>query len=131
LSWLLSWRPEQLPNSWAPVHGWTLARILIAVAILASLVYAAMARPRIARYLTARAEQVARSVLLAVLAVAAVLSVAVYLDFGVFRYGTYLNEWDFYHYYLGSKYAPELGYTRLYGATLLADRESGQRYHNP
>jgi len=24
------------------------------------------------------------------------------VDFGVFRYGTYLNEWDFYHYYLGT-----------------------------
>jgi hypothetical protein len=131
LSWLLSWRPEQLPDSWAPVHGWTAARVLIVVAILACLLYAAMARPRIARHLTARAQQAARSVLLAILAVAALLSVAVYLDFGVFRYGTYLNEWDFYHYYLGSKYAPELGYTKLYGATLLADRESGQRYHNP
>jgi hypothetical protein len=131
LSWLLSWRPQELPDSWAPVHGWTLARVLIAVAILACLVYLALARPRLARHLTARAEQVARSALLAVLAVAALLSVAVYLDFGVFRYGTYLNEWDFYHYYLGSKYAPEIGYTKLYGATLLADRESGERYHNP
>jgi len=60
-----------------------------------------------------------------------VLAIATYVDFGVFRYGTYLNEWDFYHYYLGTKYAHELGYTNLYGATLAADQEGGLRYHNP
>jgi hypothetical protein len=49
----------------------------------------------------------------------------------VFRYGTYLNEWDFYHYYVGTKYAHELGYTNLYSATLVADLEGGLRYHNP
>jgi hypothetical protein len=66
-----------------------------------------------------------------VLGISAVLAVATYLDFGVFRYGSYLNEWDFYHYYVGTKYAPELGYTNLYGATLAADREAGLRYHHP
>ena len=65
------------------------------------------------------------------LALSALLAVATYLDFGVFRYGSYLNEWDFYHYYVGTKYAPELGYTGLYGATLMADAEAGLRYHNP
>jgi len=34
-----------------------------------------------------------------------------------------------YHYYLGAKYSPELGYTDLYAATLAADRES-QGYWN-
>ncbi len=131
MSWLLSWRPAELPNSWSPTHGWTLARVLIGIAMLACLAHAVIATPRFAQRVTARAQRIARSVLLAVLGVAALLSVAVYLDFGVFRYGTYLNEWDFYHYYLGSKYAPELGYTKLYGATLLADDESGLRYHNP
>jgi hypothetical protein len=131
MSWLLSWRPEELPDSWAPVHGWTLTRVLIAVAVLASLAYPAMASPRIARRLTARAKRAVRSALLVTLGVAAALSVAVYLDFGIFRYRTYLNEWDFYHYYVGTKYAPELEYTRLYGATLLADRETGLRYNNP
>jgi hypothetical protein len=131
LSWLFSWRPSALPNSWAPTHGWTVTRILIGAAMLACLGYAAIAMPRLANRLTAKVKRIARSALLAVLGVAALLSVAVYVDFGVFRYGTYLNEWDFYHYYLGSKYAPELGYTKLYGATLLADAESGLRYRNP
>jgi hypothetical protein len=34
-----------------------------------------------------------------------------------------LRIWNVYHYYLGSKYFDELGYTGLYGQTLLADRE--------
>jgi hypothetical protein len=131
VSWLLSWRPAELPNSWAPVHGWPLTRILIAAAIVVCLGYGAVASPRIARRLSAAAQRTVRRILLVIVGIAALLSVAVFLDFGVFRYGTYLNEWDFYHYYVGTKYAPELGYTKLYGATLLADREAGQRYHNP
>lgn len=106
-----------------------LARVLIVVAALACLAYAAMAGA-LARRLSAKVHAAARSALLVVLGLSALLSVAVYLDFGVFRYGTYLNEWDFYHYYLGTRYAPELGYTRLYGATWLADAEGGLRYHN-
>ncbi|MGD0838174.1 MAG: hypothetical protein ABSB49_16165 [Polyangia bacterium] len=129
MSWLFSWRPAQLPDSWAPEHGWAMTRALIWVAILACLGYAVLAR--LAPRLSARARRVAHTILIAVLGGSALLSVAVYLDFGLFRYGTYLNEWDFYHYYLGSKYAPELGYTKLYGATLLADAEAGARYHNP
>ena len=39
-----------------------------------------------------------------------------------------LNEWEFFHYYLGSKYAPELGYYGLYEAALLADQETWQGY---
>jgi len=113
------------------VHGWTLTRVLIVVAILACLVYPTLASPRVAGRVTAGAKRAARRILLVTLGVSALLSVAVFLDFGVFRYGTYLNEWDFYHYYIGAKYAPELGYTKLYGATLLADAETGLRYHNP
>lgn len=129
LSWLLSWRPATLPNSWAPTHGWGLTRVLIGVAMVVCLAYAVLAR--LQKRLGADIQRMARTTLLLMLAIAALLSVAVYLDFGVFRYGTYLNEWDVYHYYLGTKYAPELGYQRLYGATLLADAETGLRYDNP
>jgi hypothetical protein len=38
---------------------------------------------------------------------------------------TYYNYWDANHYYLGAKYAPELGYTRLYRCMLAADVEAG------
>ena len=81
------------------------------------------------RRLSAGARKMCNRILMGVLALSALAAVATYVDFGVFRYGTYLNEWDFYHYYVGSKYAPELGYTNLYGATLAADAETGLRYH--
>ena len=38
---------------------------------------------------------------------------------------TYYNYWDANHYYLGAKYAPELGYTRLYECMLAADVQAG------
>jgi hypothetical protein len=37
--------------------------------------------------------------------------------------GGRMNPWSHYHYILGSKYFPELGYTGLYDQTLAADRE--------
>ncbi len=37
--------------------------------------------------------------------------------------GKYVQYWNVYHYYLGSKYFDELGYTGLYTYTLRADRE--------
>jgi len=36
-----------------------------------------------------------------------------------------VRVWNVYHYYIGSKYFEELGYTGLYEATLQADREAG------
>jgi len=39
----------------------------------------------------------------------------------------YGHPQDVYHYYLGSKYFAELGYTRLYACTTVADAESGFR----
>jgi hypothetical protein len=131
LNLLTSWRPTELPDSWAPTHGWALARMLAIVAILVVAGFIALESPWLTRRLSAAARRLGRRVLLGVLGVSAVLAVATYVDFGVFRYGTYLNEWDFYHYYLGTKYAHELGYTNLYGATLAADQEGGLRYHNP
>jgi hypothetical protein len=61
--------------------------------------------------------------LLAAVVAAAVLS---YPNFGVFhvRWG-HIHYWDAYHYFVGAKYLPELGYTRLYDATLVAGRELG------
>ncbi len=51
--------------------------------------------------------------------------------FNFFQYSTrtydetHTNYWDIYHYYLGAKYAPELGYTHLYNCTVDADSEDG------
>jgi hypothetical protein len=131
LNALFSWRPAELPDSWAPTHGWSSARVLAILAILTIAVYAALDSRHAARWLSDAATRMVRRVLLAVLGIAALLAVATYVDFGVFRYGSYLNEWDFYHYYVGTKYAPEVGYTNLYGATLVADAQDGMRYNHP
>ena len=42
-----------------------------------------------------------------------------------FHGGTYFHVWDAYHYYVGAKYFRELGYTRLYRCTAIADAEDG------
>ena len=71
---------------------------------------------------------VARGMVLALLVASAAFSVVAYNNFFAFHYGGYLNAYEFYHYYLGSKYSSEIGYFDLYGATVAADMESGALY---
>jgi hypothetical protein len=56
------------------------------------------------------------------------LSFGVYLDFGNpnTRYSEYYHRHEHYHYYLGSKYSSELGYTRLYTCSMVAEVENGR-----
>ncbi len=42
------------------------------------------------------------------------------------RYSEYYHRHEFYHYYLGSKFSDEVGYTRLYECTLIAEVENGR-----
>lgn len=42
-----------------------------------------------------------------------------------FHFPNYIHNWDAYHYYMGAKYSRELGYTRLYMCTAVADAEDG------
>lgn len=49
---------------------------------------------------------------------------AAYFNFGMFHWDKYpdtIHYYDFYHYYIGAKYFPELGYTGLYAATVAVD----------
>ncbi len=58
----------------------------------------------------------------------ALASVAGYFNFGQFRFDDgFVNAWEHYHFFLGSKYLPEVGYDGLYVATLMAidDRHPG------
>ena len=56
------------------------------------------------------------------------------LGFGVYfdyfnpntRYSEYYHRHEFYHYYLGSKFFREVGYTRLYECTAIAEIELGR-----
>jgi hypothetical protein len=41
--------------------------------------------------------------------------------------GSYVRAWNVYHYYVGSKYFAELGYSDLYAATMAADDEWQRR----
>jgi hypothetical protein len=57
-----------------------------------------------------------------------VLGVLGWWNFLQFRYQPgYGHPLEIYHYYIGSKYFDELGYTRLYACTTVADAESGLR----
>ncbi|HET6147604.1 MAG TPA: hypothetical protein VFH68_08725 [Polyangia bacterium] len=52
-----------------------------------------------------------------------VLSFGAYWNFGFFHFRNYIHIWDTYHYYIGSKYFPELSYDRLYECVSVADSE--------
>jgi hypothetical protein len=53
-----------------------------------------------------------------------VLSFGAYWNFGFFHFRNYIHVWDTYHYYIGSKYFPELSYDRLYDCVSVADSET-------
>ena len=65
-----------------------------------------------------------RDALLAVLGVAAF---AGYFNFGRFHSPNFVHYYDFFHNYVGAKFFPELGYTRLYACASVADVEDGLR----
>lgn len=70
---------------------------------------------------TAGAARARKSLLLALIAVCSV-AWPTFLNFQLVR-PYHLHE--FYHYYLGAKYTAELGYTRLYECTVVADVQDG------
>jgi hypothetical protein len=62
-------------------------------------------------------------------AIVALLALAAvgFVNFGFFHAlpRQQIHYWDAFHYFVGAKYLPELGYTRLYEATYVAGRELG------
>lgn len=55
-----------------------------------------------------------------------------WINFGFFHTdGTPLHLWDQYHYFIGSKYYPELGYDGIYVATLAAREEGVPGFEAP
>lgn len=73
-----------------------------------------------------------RRIVLLVYAVAAVVSVVAYFNFGIFHGPNFrspdhpqvVHEWEQFHYQLGSKYFPELGFDGLYAASFAAQQQS-------
>lgn len=60
-----------------------------------------------------------------VLVVAAALALVSWFNFFNFHYTGFVHTWEVFHYYMGAKYLPELGYTRLYLCAAAADIEDG------
>jgi hypothetical protein len=56
----------------------------------------------------------------------AVMSVGAYFRYGDLGYVNYYHRWEFFHYFIGSKYDRELGYQRLYKCAAVAQADSGQ-----
>lgn len=89
---------------------------------------AALAMVLLYRFFDVHAIRAGRRAMAAFLGLLALLSVAAYVEFGYLRYGIYMNPHDFFHYYIGAKYSPELGYYNQYRCALVADMEEGQIY---
>jgi hypothetical protein len=56
----------------------------------------------------------------------AIIGIGAYFRFGDLGYTNFYHRWEFFHYYLGSKYDRELGYERLYKCVAVAQADSGQ-----
>ncbi|MFT3707080.1 MAG: hypothetical protein QM817_05365 [Archangium sp.] len=67
--------------------------------------------------------QVLRDRLLVVLGICGFLG---YFNFAHLHFGNFVHVWDTYHYVMGSKYFPELGYEKLYDCTTVANWENGR-----
>ena len=62
----------------------------------------------------------------AMIVLAVLFSFAVYHNFGTSRGGVgFVHYPDMFHYYLGTKYFKEVGYSDLYNAVIVADTEQG------
>jgi hypothetical protein len=61
----------------------------------------------------------------------AMLAIPVWFNFFNYHYGGFVNPHEFFHYYLGSKYAGEIGYFEIYDAALVADDETGLAFRPP
>ncbi|MBM4360033.1 MAG: hypothetical protein FJ096_18160 [Deltaproteobacteria bacterium] len=57
----------------------------------------------------------------------ALAAITAYFNGFNFGYPRYYHRWDQYHYYMGAKYFPELGYTNLYKCGVIAEEELGSR----
>jgi hypothetical protein len=60
------------------------------------------------------------------LALVAALACLCWTNLGRFHFTTVYHYRELYHYYLGAKYADEVGYTRLYECTVAAEAELGR-----
>mgnify|MGYP000331552817 CR=1 FL=1 len=74
--------------------------------------------------------RMARGFLMAPLLAIAILAVENYRATDYYRFESYINAYEFYHYYIGTKYAREVGYTNMYAASLVADKDTGMKWRD-
>ena len=61
----------------------------------------------------------------------ALMAISVYFNGYRFGYPKYYHRWDQYHYFMGAKYFPELGYKNLYRCGVVAQAELAKvKYHD-
>ena len=63
----------------------------------------------------------------ALLLLLGILGLTGYYNWGHYHFKHRIHHYEFFHYYVGAKYFPELGYTRLYECANLAEAEQGFR----
>ncbi len=123
-----NWKPAVLP--W--VASITVLGIALAPWVRRTPAWQRFARnsPKSAKLASSRTNALATVSLL----LCAVFAMGNYIFFegktGYFRFDSFFNAYEFYHYYIGSKYAAEVGYTNMYNATLVADDETGRKFKN-
>lgn len=123
---------SQPPPSWSePEKSSTPARSgptegdrLVAVRAILALAAALLLAGGIVLRRQGRPEKLARLRDRALVALG-LLSAAAFFGFGRLHGGRLVHVWDSFHYVVGMKYFPELGYTGLYEASLAAERAAG------
>jgi hypothetical protein len=94
--------------------GWELALAIMGFLLLyLDLEERRTGKPRFSRRLRDRA-----------LMVLGGLSMLTYFNFGFFHFPNWIHDWEWTHYYVGSKYFKEISYDRLYECIAVADHES-------
>ena len=97
-----------------PYQAFRAARLILLLILGAALVALAAGRP------------LSRRLRITLIAVAVAGAVG-FVNFGFFHvhYRSPIHYWDAFHYFMGAKYLPEVGYAGLYEATWVAGRELG------
>lgn len=107
-------------QEWLPIQhkrGVEVSKAVIAI-VAAAFVFYEQHRKAQARPIAERWKKLVGIVL-------AMAAVTVYFDGFRFGYPPYYHRWDQYHYYMGAKYFPELGYKNLYRCAVVALDELG------
>ncbi|MFA7691851.1 MAG: hypothetical protein GX117_05170 [Candidatus Hydrogenedentes bacterium] len=106
----------------------TLRYYLPTAAIALLILYYLLRRESVQQFLGSCRQRAAYWILTGILAVVGLFSVFNYVATDYYRFDSYLNAYEFYHYYIGTKYAREVGYTEMYAASLVADSETGMKW---